>query len=169
MKDGELRQQLLQWFYDNRGTDWVCVGFREGDGATFEDFARACDQLQEHNLIKWRPDRRQLDDKRITIIGGEAKITAHGVDVIEDNHSKTSGMLVDNRMNVHISNSNAVQVGHGNSQQIDSITISQLTRLIDEAHAEEKDKVEAKSLLTRALEHPLVAALLVGAIKVAAT
>lgn len=53
------------------------------------------------------------------------------------------------------------QVGNGNIQNIKNI-FECIERLIDESDAPDKDKVEAKSLLTKFLEHPVVCSVIGG-------
>jgi hypothetical protein len=168
MTDKAQRDLMLRWFYDQRSGDAarsIPVRFEDAEA---ESCARACEQLKELDLIKWGPDRRCIDGQ-IKIIGGKGRITVHGVNEIEVDHDSDAPVVNDNRIHVNISHASGFQVGHTNSQQIDSITISQLARLIDEADAKKEEKAEVKNLLTRVLEHPLVANIIAGAIKVAAT
>ena len=59
-------------------------------------------------------------------------------------------------------NSNGIQIGNHNNQQL-QITIKQLVEKIESSESSEAEKSEAKSLLNNFLCHPLVSAIIGGA------
>lgn len=63
--------------------------------------------------------------------------------------------------------SGPMQVGHGNTMRIEAFHAAAENR-IDSSDASDKDKATAKSLLARALEHPLVCAAVGGLVGAAA-
>lgn len=159
MKDNEIRGMVLKWFYENRGTGWVYATFEDSDEIKASDSARACEQLAEHGLIQWSPTHQLIDGKAV-ITGGNAKITAAGVDVVEESRPSPLSVLFDHSMNVTVSNSNGVQVGHGSSQDIGSISLLDLRRRLEEQDASVEQKAEVKNLWNKLLEHPLTAAVI---------
>jgi len=163
MKDNEIRGIVLRWLYEHRSKGWVYVTFTDSDEIKMEDTARACEQLDEHGLIVWKPVR-QGGPGGIRVIGGNAKLTAAGVDVVEETRTSPLSVLFDHSMNVNISNSNGVQVGHGSSQEIGSITLSDLRRRLEEQSAPEEQKEEVKSLWNKLFSHPLTSAVVGGVV-----
>lgn len=82
MKDNELRGVILERLYEYRhheprfhswtNSDLAALGV--GENVLFG----ICDQLGEHGLIEWKPVRGLNGT-----YGGMARVTAHGVDVVE--------------------------------------------------------------------------------------
>lgn len=64
---------------------------------------------------------------------------------------------------INIHSANAVQIGDGNAQQI-TLTIQSLVEKIENSNGSPIEKIEAKNLLQKFLEHPLVAAVVGAAI-----
>jgi len=74
---------------------------------------------------------------------------------------RKGGAPVENKPvhNINISGTNAVQIGDYNNQDIAN-SFELLFQKIESSSASPEDKMEAKSLLTKGLSHPLVAAVL---------
>jgi hypothetical protein len=88
------------------------------------------------------------------VIGGIGEITARGVDVIEGTaHSPIAITLYDHSVSVH--ESSHVQIGNSNTQNV-TVHIGKLIAAVDHSNASEAEKKEAKSLLQKLAENPLV-------------
>ena len=160
MKDNELRAIVLQKYYDLRrlGTfQWVEIPEDQCPAVeNFDELARISSQLAEHGLIEWKPT--QL---RGHAIGGFGKITAFGVDVIEGTARAPITITFKHGHTVNVNNSSNVQIGDDNS--ISSLLkIKELNTAIDHSEFSAQEKAEAKSLLSKFLEHPVTAAILGG-------
>jgi hypothetical protein len=158
MKDNEIRGIVLQKFYDDRRNQAVRQSISDFiQTADFDqnDLFRACEQLAEHGLIKWSSPIRTKGETDI----GHVKITARGVDVVEGNIGSPIAITFDQSVSVHSSSN--VQIGSHNVQDI-SIQIGKLVSAIDHSTASDEQKAEAKSLLRKFLEHPLVASIAGG-------
>lgn len=160
MKDNELRGVVLQKFYDlrRRGPfQWAEIGEEGNDDAFFEkvgaDLFRICDQLAEHGLIEWE----SLPDGRGRSCGGHGQISADGIDIVEGNTRPPVSISFDN--SIRVESSSHVQVGNSNIQTGD-ISLEKLIAAINNSRATENEKAEAKSLLTKVLENPILAAVL---------
>lgn len=160
MKDNEIRGLVLQKYYDKRRQgffQWSKEDFADLPPTVDIDSAdlfRACDQLAEHGLIEWKPLRG-----RGQTVGGVGKITAFGVDVIEGESKPPISITLDHSISVH--GSSNVQIGSHNVQDV-SVEIGKLIAAINDSTATEAEKAEAKSLLRKFLEHPLVASVVGG-------
>lgn len=166
LSDSELRGRVLRWFYDRRREGTINVGdFNFSDTDTATEFYRIANQLRDHELIAL---------KNISVVGSRVdpmnfpkysgSISADGVDVVEGNSIPPISITIDNRnMNVNVSNSQGVQVGNSHSQMSVHMSVEQLRTKLSEAPASEK-REEAKKLWNRLVEHPLVCALLGGAV-----
>jgi len=158
MKDTELRGLVLQVFYERRRESWFLP--KQGDiGAPVseQDILQVCDQLAQHRMLDWR-----VVKDHGTIRHGLGKINAHGIDVVE--REATPDITVEFvKQTVNITGSTNVVVGNNNSQTIAS-NIRELVAVVESADASPEQKLEAKSLLRRFLEHPLVVASAGGAI-----
>ena len=89
------------------------------------------------------------------------KISANGVDAVEGNESNKIKLMQSN--NISVSNSSNVVVGDNNQITINR-HISELENFIDCSSGTPEQKAEAKGLLRRFAEHPLLAAVISGAI-----
>jgi RIP homotypic interaction motif len=152
MKDIELQKIVLQTYYDLRARgyfQWINEEVPEDKWPPVESFDqldRICRQLAEEDLIEWYPAKR----------GGHGRIKARGVRVIEGAEEPPPGFIVNN-----IHNSNNVQVGNHNSiSQV--INVEKLNAAIDHSTFSQVEKVEAKSTLSKFLEHPVIAAIVGG-------
>ena len=159
MKDTELRGLILQKYYDRRREgyfQWSSDDFKDSTGFDATDLFRVCDQLGEHGLIDWKPLHGQGGT-----IGGAGRISAFGVDVIEEGTQPPISITFDHSHNVTVTGSSNVQVGNSNIQGI-TVQIESLIRAIDASTSSDTHKTEAKSLLKKFLEHPVVAAIVGG-------
>ena len=94
-------------------------------------------------------------------LAGRGRISAAGVDVIEGSAKPPISITLDQSHHVSIQNSSNVQVGNSNVQEI-SNHIGKIITAIDHSNATESEKAEAKSLLKKFLEHPLVTSIAGG-------
>ena len=124
------------------------------DPAAQESVRIAC-QLQEHGLVEFKMLNRH--------IGGQARITAFGVDVVEGTAKSPISVLIMPSQTFNISNSSNFQAGNENSQVINAGVVA-LIQAIDASSKPAEVKAEAKSKLRVFLEHPLVSAVAGGAI-----
>ncbi|MDE2053746.1 MAG: hypothetical protein KGJ46_09240 [Xanthomonadaceae bacterium] len=155
MNDNELRGKLLKELYDNRQSEWTQVGTNSLNDPTAREAIRIAEQLYQHGLIEF---------KRINIhLGGMARITAPGVDVIEGTAVAPISIAIDHSQTINIHGSQNFQVGNGNSQVIQD-AVETLARYIDGSAGTQAEKNDAKSRLQRFLEHPLLSAVVSGAI-----
>jgi hypothetical protein len=156
MKDAEWRGLILQQLYDIRHANDGSTMIPDGlglDGLVPSGYdnllANVADQLKQHNLIRFNeiaaPRRK-----------GRAKITAFGVDVVEGTKESAITITIDHSTNVL--NSQHVQVGKGNIQNTGDI--HKLNVAIDEARATMAEKEDAKSLLRKIIENPLLVSVL---------
>ncbi len=101
MKDNEVRGLVLQQFYDHRSEPEFYPKRGNFGEVDLNTIYRICGQLKEYNLIEWKP---LIGQGGITL-EGFGKITASGVDVIEEsvqppiaitihNHAITVGSAV---------------------------------------------------------------------------
>ncbi len=150
MRDADLRGIVLQKFYDERHRS----GFVRAPFDTQSDpviITNICRQLSEHGLIEWKPAMANPPQ-------GMGRITAHGVDVVEGTSRAAIAVHIDQSVSVSGSH---VQIGSGNIQHV-SIDIEKITTAIDHSTATTEAKAEAKSLLARFLENPIIAAIAGG-------
>ncbi|MBA3023420.1 MAG: hypothetical protein FP821_05925 [Sideroxydans sp.] len=155
MRDQDLRYELLKEIYDQRAEDHVQIGLGAMQSPEQSERIRIARQLAEHGLIKFQMLNLHL--------GGLASITAEGVDVMEGAVKPPIAMNIDQRQTININGSSNFQVGHGNTQEIQA-GVSILLNAIEKSDASPQQKEEAKTLLRKFLEHPLVSAVAGGAI-----
>ena len=155
MNDNELRGKLLKELYDNRRETWTQIGLAHSNDPVAQETVRIAEQLRQHRLIEFKMLNRHL--------GGQARITASGVDVIEGTTRSPIPISIDGSQTININNSSNFQVGNNNSQTINN-GVQALIKTINESSASQAEKEEAKSLLKKLLEHPLVSAIVGGAI-----
>ena len=152
MKDTQLRGLLLQVFYERRREKrFLPKAIDLGVDISEQDILQVCEQLFQHGMLEWISTMRHGQ-----IVHGLGKINATGIDVIEMEISPTT-LKVEfvKHQTVNISGSNQVVVGDNNSQVVTQ-QIQGLISLINSANATNEQKLEAKGLLRRFLEHPLV-------------
>lgn len=155
MTDNELRGRLLQDLYERRREDWVQIGLNQMNDPDAQERIRIARQLDEHGLITLKILNRHL--------GGMAKITAKGIDVLEGVAKSPISISIGSNQTYNISNSSNVQVGNNNSQTINN-GLQALIKSIEESAGTQEQKEQAKSLLKKVLEHPLVSAVVGGAV-----
>jgi len=164
MKDTVLRGIVLNEFYSQRRKGSQLWSPAEcPSNVESEEFFRIAEQLGENGLIDWEP-RLHLGRGPYSL-GGMGRINASGVDVIEGTQSSPISITIDNSVRVSDSPSAIIQAGNGNSQTVTqdfSTNIEQLFSAVEEADCSASEKEEAKSLLARFLEHPLVNSLVGG-------
>jgi hypothetical protein len=157
MKDNELRGLILRKYYDKRREGWFQWSdedFKDlPDTVEFDavDLFRVCDQLGEHGLIEWNG----VQGVGGQTIGGAGKISAYGVDVIEGHAKSPISVIFDQSHHVSVTESSNVQIGDANIQDV-SVHLEKLVAAINDSSASPAEKEEAKSLLKKFLEHPLV-------------
>jgi len=159
MKDAELQRIVLQCYYEKRrGVLFTPTPDDFSVPISQDDILAISSQLGEHGLITW---------KSVGAFGNAehelGKISAYGIDVVEG--EGLSDVKVEFKQNnVSISGSNNVIVGDNNTQNI-SHHITEIVRALDaDDHATPGQREEAKMLLKKFTEHPLVTAIAGGAI-----
>jgi hypothetical protein len=161
MKDNEIRGIVLRHYYERRYEDyhqWSDEDIQKlGNELTGKIVFAICDQLADHNLIRWKPIKLTRGTAN-----GMGKITAYGVDVIEGEVKAPISIALNRGHNITITGSSNVQIGDSNLQGV-NIEIGKLLNAINNSNAKEAEKEEARSLLRSFLSHPLVSAI-VGAI-----
>jgi len=163
MKDSKLRGLILQKYYDRRREgyfQWADADFADlPDFIDFDavDLYRACDQLADCGLIDWKP----LHDHQGRTIGGAGRINANGVNVIKNNVQPPISIVLDQSHKVTANKSSNVQIGNSNLQDV-SIELRKLISAINHSKASDAEKNEAKSLLKKFIEHPLVTSITGG-------
>lgn len=112
MKDSEVRGLILNRLYEVRHSNHGMINLPDGLGIADippKVLGNCALQLDEHGLIKMKKDMTTSDPR------GYAKITALGVDVVEDNFKPQIAITLDQSVNVH--GAGNVQVGgQGNTQ-----------------------------------------------------
>ena len=158
MTDSELRGIVLRRFYDRRLEQFFEVKLNEFDDQfSFVELQNICRQLSEKGLVgKWHP----------AMTGGGpsvgiGQITAEGVDVVEGNTTAPISITFDHSSTVAVTSSQNVQIGNNNNQNVVG-QFQILVDAIDASNATPAEKLEAKSLLRKVLEHPVVAAIVGG-------
>lgn len=152
MTDGELRGVILQKFYDERHNK-PYLDLREvcdiAPDETRTRIANICNHLSQHGLIEWRALGMISDPA-----AGNGVITARGVDVIEGTARPAISVVMHNN-SITVGDSSHVQIGNANVQGSE-IDIGKITAAINSSNASETVKAEAKSLLARIVENPLL-------------
>ena len=166
MKDTEIRALVLKYFYEKRydGYDgyqqWTDDDILNlGHGLNKKIVFGICDQLSDHNLIVWKP----VKNSGVGTVAGMGKITAHGVDVVEGNAMPDIKVEFVQNKTVSITGSSNVVVGNNNIQNITQ-HIHQIEHAINSSTGSDEEKTEAKSLLRKFIEHPLVTSIAGGTI-----
>ncbi len=161
MKDSELRGYILKWYYERRRDGLLQsppTPANLGVEVTKQDILYVCDQLGEHNLLEWKSIRPQ----NASIIEGFGRINAFGIDVIEENVTpaiKVKFVQHTNNSTVNITGSTNVIAGNSITGDSNTLTLSGLAKAIESAAAPPQAKEEAKTLLKKFLDHPLVSAI----------
>lgn len=157
MKDSEIRGLILRYYYDRRREGWSLPKPEDlGGSITEQDILHVADQLAEHHLLEWRKIGSHGE-----LRAGTGKINAFGIDVVEGGtRSELKVELVQNKT-ININGSTNVVVGDNNSV---SQSVRDLLTAIESSSGTPEQKAEAKSLLRKFLDHPLLSAVAGGAI-----
>ncbi len=151
MTDSELQYVILKWFYERRDGEMACPRPADlGVDASEQAVLRVCSNLGDLMLLDWKQRRR--NDGLIAM--GIGRITVNGISAIETPPSPAPAPSV-RHQTVNISHSQGFAVGDGNTV---SVTLDSINTLIDQGQGTPQQKAEAKGLLARIAEHPLVAA-----------
>ena len=161
MKDTELRGLILQYYYERRREGSSLPAPKPVDlgvEVDEQDVLQVCDQLGEHNLLKWTASKSATADSFGKIIFGLGKINANGIDVIEGEATPDIKVkfVQHNNNTVTITGSTGVNniIGSNNT-----LTLPELVKAIESADATPQDKEEAKTLLRKFLDHPVASAI----------
>lgn len=159
MKDTQLRGIILTKYYERRrGQIFTPMPEDFDPPIAIEDILAISDQLGQHGLIEWKV-LKSIGN----ISAGLGKISAFGIDVVEG--EATPGIKVELVQNktISVSGSSNVVVGDHNQLSVAQY-ISKLSQIIDKSNGTPEQKAEAKGLLRRLVEHPLVASIAGGAV-----
>ena len=160
MKDTELRGIVLQSYYDNRRDSMFLPEIQDPSHRIIEsDVVAISEQLAEHGLIQWA-SVKGLGGVPVT---GMGKITASGIDVVEGAATPNIKIEFVQHKSVTISGSSNVIVGDHNHLAVTNHVMA-LSQAIDATEATTGEKDEAKGLLRKFAEHPLVVAIAGGAV-----
>ena len=130
----------------------------------FQSIANYLVYADQNNLIQGIKSQKTMSRENygvyinILLMGG---LTLEGERYLAGDHSNLIGNPMTNN-NYTFNNSQGIQIGDLNSQNLE-ITLQKLVNIINESSGSDEQKVEAKNLLNKFLEHPLVAAV-VGAV-----
>ncbi len=125
---------------------------------TEQDVLQVCDQLAQHGMLEWRVLKGHG-----VIQTRMGKINAFGIDVVEREATPDIKVEFVTNQTINISGSTNVVVGDHNTQTVTK-TVHDLIAVIESANAPPEQKAEAKGLLRKFLEHPLLAAVAGGAV-----
>jgi len=162
--DTQLRGIALKKAYDRRSEGffaWTNDDFKDLDPTIdfdINDLFRICDQLRQAGLIEFKSVSSQG-----RIVDGRVKIAGAGVDVIEGNSKPPIAINLDQSRHITITSSSNVQVGDFNKQEV-RLHVESLLRAVEASSAPPEQKKEAKNLLQKFLEHPLVTSVAGGAV-----
>lgn len=160
MTDGELRLMVLQRLYDSRKDSIPSPErWRFTPHISLFEVARICEQLDEAGLVAVKLQRMVAG----SVFINSCRITSKGVDLIERGPEMNSPGDAITGNTIHISGSGPVIIGSRNQQSVQH-HIQELAKSINASNGSEEEKAEAKGLLRRALEHPLLASLAGGAV-----
>lgn len=150
MQDKELRGLVLQRLYDIRHTKDVANPSDFADlGLEQNVLGNILEQLAQEALVDWKPLRGGMR----TYLAFMAHITVHGSQVIEGVEQSNLEIKIDKSINVH--GSTNVQIGQGNIQTI-NLDAEKIVANINSANASNTEKEEAKSLLKKLMDNPLL-------------
>lgn len=157
MKDSEIRGLILRYYYDRRREGWSLPKPEDlGGGITEQDILQVADQLADHHLLEWRKIGSHGE-----LNAGIGKINAFGIDLVEgETRSELKVEFVQNKT-ININGSTNVVIGDNNAV---SQSVRDLLTAIESSSGTPEQKAEAKSLLRKFLDHPLLSAVAGGAI-----
>lgn len=153
MTDAQLREKLLNWYYQRRREGYLRPKPEDFDGAITDlDITRITRDLYKHGLV----EASYSADFESGPYGDlyHARIDAPGIDVVEGTVEAPISISVDGRT-FNISGSHGFQVGDHNTQHVE-VSVQTIAAAIDEAEATAPQKKEAKSKLKEFLRHPAI-------------
>jgi hypothetical protein len=147
MTDEEVMGTILRTLHGKRYQDVVPLTATLGVLDIPQNVLRSnLRRMQQKGLIEW------LDQEIWGL--GLGSITDYGIDVAENKVQPPMPIVIHHTT---ITDSSHVQIGQGNVQGISvSLDIGKLVTAIDSSNASLNEKAEAKSLLKRIAENPLV-------------
>jgi hypothetical protein len=150
MQDADLRGAVLQKFYELRHqVDTVFLEDINSIEPNTRQLTNICEQLQQYGLIDWRPMETLAG-----VIGGQGKITARGVDVIDGTERAPISVTLHHH-SITVRESSHVQIGNSNMQSV-NVDLEKLIAAVDHSSASDAEKEEAKSLLERLASNRLI-------------
>jgi hypothetical protein len=158
MKDSELRGLILEQFYRIRHQPEQLVNPLGIGRITDLDpnqlrIVNVCEQLAEDGLLRWESATSQ------TSFGGFGRITARGVDVVEGTVTPPITVtLHDHSIHDHsvaVTESSSVQIGDSNTM-LANVKVDKVIAAIDHSMASDEAKQEAKSLIEKVLNNPIL-------------
>ncbi len=159
MKDTQLRGVILAKYYERRRGQIFTPKPKDFDPPIAnEDILAISDQLGQHGLIEWKVQKSFGH-----IHAGLGKISAFGIDVVEGEATPSIKVEFVQNKTINVSGSSNVVVGDHNQMSVTQ-HIAELARVIDNSNGTLEQKAEAKGLLRRLVEHPLVASVAGGAV-----
>lgn len=159
MKDTQLRGIILAKYYERRRGQMFMPKPDDFDPPIpIVDILGISDQLGQHGLIEWKALKYISG-----IADGQGKISAFGIDVVEGEATPDIKVEFVQNKSVNITGSSNVVVGDHNQLTVTQ-HIAELARVIDNSSGTPEQKAEAKSIIRRLAEHPLVAAIAGGAV-----
>ena len=163
MTDSELRDLVLKNLYELRQSGKRFLTANNPplvSVLSLHETLRICSQLDEDGLVQAKLHKNSSTGNR-EYVSGTVEITARGVDIVEGNESRKVKFMQTNHISVN--NSSNVVVGDHNRVTVNQ-HIAELERIVDGLNGTPEQKAEAKSLLKRFAEHPLVAAVVSGGV-----
>lgn len=154
MKDTQLRGIILAKYYERRRGQLFTLKPEDFDPPIpIVDILEISDQLGQHGLIEWKVFKPISG-----IADGRGKISAFGIDVVEGEATPDIKVEFVQTKTVNVTGSSNVVVGDHNQLTVTQ-HIAELARVIDNSSGTSEQKAEAKSIIRRLAEHPLVAAI----------
>lgn len=156
----ELLKSVLREISEGK-RDYAPIGESSREVEDFQPVAKCLVYANENNLIQGmvaQQSMRRVDYGSYTRILLKGGLTLEGDRYLA---GESEDLLVRSMTNNHytFNNSQGIQIGNGNSQQF-QISLQQLIQGIDAAPGSDEQKKEAKNLLSKFLEHPLVTAVI---------
>jgi hypothetical protein len=162
--DAEKRDLVLRRLYELRNDGPQYLTAKNPPlvaDLSLHETLRICAQLHKDGLLQARTLHRSSETRAQEYDFGIVEITSPGVGLIEDNPFHKAKQMQTTHINFNNSSNNVV----GNHNKV-AITqhIVELERMVDQSNGTPEQKAEAKGLLKRFAEHPLVAAVVSGGI-----
>ena len=112
MTDNEIRGILLRKYYDRRREGMIGLEAADFDGRMSDiDIKHVSVQLMENGLI----EGKKIEALSEGLIAVMAKITAMGIDVVEEKTASPISLTINNDSSISVANSSSVIVGSGNA------------------------------------------------------